>query len=815
MSNDKVSKLIVGADVTDLARAKPIIDAAVKSLRGLNEAQGNGSKSGVAGQGNAQGIIASTAAAQNKAATGLLNGLKLMGNANKQLMAGIASDVHNQTEKIKKDIASLDQAIKANIANYERLKAVKTPLNEKMASLNISEAGALAVHREKMVEFLGIHEQGAQQLQQALRPSLGSRGGFAGAPPSDDDVADEREKRRNRAKQIVAGVAGVGSLVGGIADTYQTAKTMEIGNLAAIQQATTGRWIGNHARGDISDEFMLARRRSISGELHETGFLRDMLDEGGAFRGEGATKVGLGVEAGMSGLKGAGAFWDLIKSLSPNSGMSTAQSIGGMSSGVEGTLSPLTKWNLGKPQVMDAATAMEALDLTKQANPGTMFGLDLLRAEAPMQAAGARKLMGARNAYGARSAGTEFGYSGSEAIAIAEGLQERVGARSQGGLLRPSMEVARAGISMGAGQDALASIYSATGQSGAKAFEAVKNSIVMGMDRGFRDPRAQQEIVGAIADGARGAIMKDTSGLEAIASFMTGGVPMTKDASGKMVPADMSVADIQARRGAMQGLNDLYQTNPFFQGVRIANANNVLGRNAPINQLIAASSATDTELIAGNSLKMRLNDISPEKGRSIVSGDIAAAVVQASSMSPKLRAAIAKAGGIGHIKDLNIDDIEQGLSLTKQFGSSDQMIQASAQLFKSQDFTSKAGKENLKKYKDGIAEGLIGEQELTKLNFAAKMQAENLGPIIAAAIKEIPTTVAKIMEGEKMGQNLDLDKTKQYVVQIIREIPSGTAPPPAVVRGGKSIQRDTGGAAMHSKVADWGNMVNQTQTPGK
>jgi len=332
------------------------------------------------------------------------------------------------------------------------------------------------------------------------------------------------------------------------------------------------------------------------------------------------------------------------------------------------------------------------------------------------------------------------------------------------GLLKSAMQMAGHGIDMGAAQQSLSEVFASTGSRGAagaeKSMQLFERAIERGTTKGFTDSRVQEELVTAIAQGAHGMILGDGGkGLERFSSFLTGGG----------APGDKSVADISARKQAMNAFESM-NGNGFFQGVNVASAKNILGKDANARQLMAFSGAGDTELLTG-SKRLDAAGVNEDMRLKGFHARIQSKISAYASTDPELAAQLKRSGG-----DLSKVDGGKMFSVRRNLRgfNTDQSAQAAADMVQGMgdmsNLSNVKGK-RLKSTVDGLAVAAISTEETAKMKILGKEVAEEMAKTFAAIDKKKSDELIEgIQKGEQDGKNFDLKEGKMFVVRLISSV---------------------------------------------
>ncbi len=623
--------------------------------------------------------------------------------------------------------------------------------------------------------------------------------------------------------------SAIASTVGRGAGMFQSYKTMEEGNLASINQGVQGRFLGEMLSGSLKSQLFMKNRRGIRGES-----IQEKMLGSGQWGGteEANTKLWMQGVGGAAGIVQGAATLALTRGAGAGGAggtMTTPGDIAGAGGHIAGgglsILDAAMKGQKGYADAAEMATVMGGLDATIAANPYLSNASDLLQSEKHMRAAGGRVLESQH--LGVRGVGAGYGYSFGESIQIAESMKRRAGMtdmfgsstltsrasltpneahtayemRASGklfgtplgdmpldaasawlqdkstdkfsrgrGRLQGAMQLAGAGMDMGVGQNALDSIFMATGgkAGGAeKTMQALERAVERGTERGFTSPRTQEELVAAMGQAAEGRILGGTEGLEFLAQTLGG------HSSG-----DVTVSGASARRRVLGQMDGDYGNNSFFQGIAMAQAKNMLGGGNPAAAM-AMGGASVTDLLVGS---QQLSDfgIGRDTQKKAAMERMKVAFMARMSYDPEAAAAFKTAGG-----DLTkIDEKILRRTYGNKIGTNDEDAQAYADIVKGMgDGTlTDAKARRMKQHGDSAAMNSIRVEEMTKAQLVTAFDEAlklNFKDMTADKIAERIRSGAK---DEEEGKNLALTSGRQYVVEVVREV-AAPAPVGAGARG--------------------------------
>lgn len=762
-----------------------------------------------------------TLGAGTAANPGMLKHLKQMAEA----FMGIKK---SGTDAFKTLATEAERAANKEQASLGRIKKYISELTGAYSSLSAAQKAASGVQTQgRGANFQPqitrwSAGQGAYGVPPLARPPGGPPGGV---PPPPGPTGKQPPGMSPADIALMSGtiaraIGGVLQQAGGFG---QSIKNMDVQSVGSMQQMTTNRFLQGALSGDLSDSYILNRKRSM---LRGGGTVGQRLEEhaggkiapGAELLGQGISGLGTAAASigGMMIPGGAAARGAMSGAVRTARGMSgSAQDL---SSGLLQTATAGAKYAYGGLDLAEMQNEMGNIDAYRAANPMLMAAQQMINEEKHMRASQSRRLMGKElSAYGL---GGGYGYSRGEAGGVAEGLQRlggmqgmfgaskmvsaaaqvspdlgvlnmggipsiggfgrsaMMGSNSYGGtptgltpqsgpqmkrittsrgLLESAMQLAGHGIDMSVGQGALSNIFQATGgKSSEGSMQAIERAIARGTTAGFTDPRAQEELVGALGQAAQGRIMDGTDALDRLANFMMGG--------GK---GNGTVAEAQANNRAMAGLNSMSK-NPYVNGKQLAFAKTI--SNDQIQQEYLGR-ATVEQLASGPDARMQAVGVTKEMMKKTLQYTMQNLMSSVSGASPKLQAALKKGG-----------PIDEKLLMAEGFGrmgafDNDQDALSAARKYNAsfEDLDIKTKGERVKQYTSGAAIAAISTEERTKqllekfVSDLTKYMANQEGLMGAL-------TDAKIAEDQ--NKNYDIQRGKVFMVQILKD--AGTLNPTPV-----------------------------------
>jgi len=621
---------------------------------------------------------------------------------------------------------------------------------------------------------------------------------------------------------IARAIGGVLQQAGGFA---QSIKNMDVQSSATMQQMTTNRFLQGALSGDLSDMYILNRKKSMLGkgtvgqrlEDHAGGKLAPGAELAGqALSGLGGAAASVGGMLIPGGMAARGALGATSGAVRTARGMS--QSAGDLSSSLLQTANAGAKFAYGGLDIAEMQNEMGNLDAYRASNPFLMAAQQMINEEKHMRASQSRRLMGRElSAYGL---GGGYGYSRGEAGGVAEGLQalggmsgmfgtsrmvaantglKNLGVMDMGsiptiggfgksamqgsnsygdtpvgltakagpamrrittsrGLLESSMQLAGHGIDMGVGQGALSGIFQAGGGKSAEgSMQVLERAIARGTTAGFTDPRAQQELVGALGQASQGRILEGTDALDRLANFLMGGNR-----------GNGTVAEAQARNSALQGFNNL-ANNQYVNGKQLAFANTITDSQVQAEYL---GRATIEQLAMGTKGNKRMADmgITDAQMSQTLRYTMQNLLSSVAGGSPELQAALRRGGKI----DENLLS-SQGFGRMKEFDT-DQKALAAARMYNGtfDDLDAKSQGGRLKQFTSGAAIAAISTEERTK-----QLLEKFVGELTKYMANQdnLMTTLTDARTVEEQNKNYDVKAGKVFLVNILKDAGTLNTPP--------------------------------------
>lgn len=571
-----------------------------------------------------------------------------------------------------------------------------------------------------------------------------------GGPPGGGNNPGPSGKPQMSPSDIALLASAIGTSVAGVisrgANLIQDSKNMDIQMSGQAQQMVTGRFLNRALQGNMIDSFLLNNAPGKGGSGQTSGQMQESVAGGtkASWLSRGAGVIGNLFSAGGNIATATPQAQALA---SGGGGPGYTKTGRGAINGARDAAGNLIDAARGGLEIYNGAPDLDALksktdymDAIAANNPFAVAANDLLQQEKHMRASQSRHLMGQHGKSWGLGAG--FGYGRSEAGGIAESLQRMGGMKgmwdtystkngpsagemmwkamggdptmrpimdeamnkptsqrsvSGRGLFRSSMELAAAGHDMGTAQGALSSIFqSGGGRDQEGSMRVLERAIARGTTAGFTDPRAQDELIGALGQATQGRILDGTSSLDRLANLMMGG------------KGNGTVAEAGARNSAMQGFNNL-ASNPYINGKQLAFAKTITDSQIQAEYL---GRATVQDLGMGVKGNKRMADVgvTDQMMKKTLQYTMYNMLSSVSGISPELQAAL-KAGGPIDEKVLS----SQGFGRMKEFDTDQKALAAARQYnatFSDLDAKSDRRKGGLPNYTDAVAP--ISAEEKTK-----------------------------------------------------------------------------------------------------
>lgn len=832
MSNKEL-EFKIRADEQSARKVKTVISEITSEVRKLAEALGrmNGAMGSAAGSqrsGNGASPQSSQARSPlsnvgNQLTKPLLDQaqlLKVIATGSKEALRATTQELEQNLNKQNRLFNMQKLAIQSMAKEYHSLQEAAAKFQ--------GQPGHAANHRQALQEAADVHgrmqgvirrHEDTGNAIQGYKNTLhaAQNGGAPPAPPREPLTGTEK------AAMIGAITGAIGHALSRGASTFQASKIMQEQNSAGIVQATEGRFLRELQRGSMRTSFAMKNFAGADGKM-----LGDSMLENGKYGGTGAgytQAVGEGVLAagqtalGVATTLGAGPV---------TGGLAVPVGAGMASDGVMDLYRTFKGATTGGPQLHDIQTRMAAADAAILNNPYFGAAEEQLTAEAHMRASASRKLNSQH--MGMRGLGAGYGYGFGESLAIAEGLQRSGGMKGMFGTSRTTltgvgasalagidpdatfsfngadphargngpvssglrlrtpgqavgtgtvrsrgraeglMQLAGHGFDRGVAQGSMDGVWQGLGGSEKdveKTMRVFETAVARGTAKGITDPRTQEEFIAAMGSAASGKNLQGTDGLAYLASFLSGN------------GANANVADMQARRQVLAMSDQKYASNPFYQGMAIAQAKNHLGGGAPIGAQMALAGTSTTDLLMGDG--EHLADWGIKGGRKLGQERLKMEYKALLSKDPEAKAAFDAVGGDMSKMDPKL--IRRVMRLGSN--ATDDTAQAFTEMSMAttdKDYN-KAAKNAMKRNGDGAAFASIRVAELT---------ADQLGKVFDKALGDhLKTFDPKVLAKEIADANIrsrdeeksfDVQAGNMFIVKIVDEYKA----PPKLAAGAKN-----------------------------
>lgn len=326
------------------------------------------------------------------------------------------------------------------------------------------------------------------------------------------------------------------------------------------------------------------------------------------------------------------------------------------------------------------------------------------------------------------------------------------------------MQMAGHGFDLGVSQNALDATWQSIGGKNAqnveRTMQAFERAVERGTQKGFTDPRTQEELVSAMGQAARGKRLEDTEGLELLAQVLSGGGSKNKP---------LTVAEAEGRRGAMDHVAGLFENNTFYQGVSIASAKQIMAGKGDTNlaHQMVLSSANPYELLTGS---QRLSDanVSKQERWSQLNEQMGSVVRSRMAVDSDARKELDDVGG--DLSKLSKKTLRSVFQLG--MGVNDEQAEGFAEMFKSlgDGTLTEAKAKRLKQHGDAAAFGSIRMQELTADQLTKVFSDALEKHFKAVKPEDIERMIKDAKKDEDDGKNLDVKSGRMYIVRVLNAI---------------------------------------------